>query len=365
MSLDTTAGAKPASSGSGGASGGGASGGGRGPGTGPRGPLSTLTVRGLGAAVPQALAPAVLAVLLIVFAVLSPSFLTAGNLLGVLNQNALLLLAAVAMTVVVRAGGIDLSIGVAIDLAALTASALLADDYVAWVAIVGALLVGLLVGAVNAFLIVVLRIRPFLATLSVWFIGGGVQQVATDGGSPIYLSRGSVPDEFAWLGAGSVLGVAAPILIAVLVLVIVWAALERSRWGRVLTAAGEQPTATRIAGRMAGTSMATAFVFAAGIAAIAGIILAARSNGFVANSGQLYVLDSIGAVFIGTTLSRTGRPNLFGTLVGVLIFALLTNGMNLVGLSFYWQGLARGVVLILILLLGVLLARDRARKPLT
>lgn len=320
-------------------------------------PRSRQGLAFVGAAAPRALAPIVLVGILLVFSALSPNFLTAQNLLQVLNQNALLLLAAIAMTVVVRAGGIDLSIGVAIDLAALTAAALFQDGYVTWVAVLGGIVAGVLVGGVNAVLIVVLRIRPFLATLSVWFIGASVQQLATGGGSPIYLSRSQVPAEFAWLGAGSILGIAVPVAISIVALFVVWLALERSRWGRVLTAAGEQPTATRIAGRLTGTSMAAAFIFAAGIAAVAGLILASRSNGFVAGSGQLYVLDSIGAVFIGTTLSRTGRANLLGTLVGVLIFGLLTNGMNLVGLSFHWQGLARGATLLVILLLGILLAR--------
>lgn len=322
----------------------------------------------LAAAAPRLLAPVALAVILIFFAILSPRFLTSENLLSVLNQNALLLLAAIAMTVVVRAGGIDLSIGVAIDIAALTVASLLADGYVLWYALLFGLLAGASVGALNAFLIVILGIRPFLATLSVWFIGAGVQQVATGGGSPIYLSGPRTPPGFAQIGAGNVLGIAIPVLIALVVLGLVWVILERSRWGRVLTAAGAQPTATRIAGRLTRTAIISAYIFAALIAAIAGIVLASRSSGFVPASGQLYVLDSIGAVFIGATLSRFGRPNLLGTLVGVLIFALLTNGMNLIGLSFHWQGLARGGILLLILLLGVLLSRDyasgRARRAL-
>jgi ribose transport system permease protein len=316
----------------------------------------------LAASLPRLLAPTALLLIVLIFSVLSPKFLSLDNLVGVLGQNALLLLAATAMTVIVRAGGIDLSIGVAIDLAAFTAAFLLFQGYVAWYAIVFAIATGAAVGVVNAFLIIVLNIRPFLATLSVWFIGAGLQLLLTGGGSPIYLPASRVPEEFAALGKGAVLGVAVPSLIAVLVLLLVWVLLERSRWGRVLTAAGEQPIATSIAGRLTRTSLAAAYVLAGGIAAIAGILLASRSDGFVANSGQLYVLDAIGAVFIGATLSRTGRPHLVGTLVGVLVFALLSNGMNLIGLSFYWQGLARGAVLLAILLLGVLLSAERFQR---
>ncbi|GER24110.1 branched-chain amino acid ABC transporter permease [Zafaria cholistanensis] len=313
----------------------------------------------------QLVAPLALAAILFVFTLLSDQFLRADNLAAVLNQSALLALAAVAMTLVVRAGGIDLSLGVAIDLSALAAAALIADGYYAWVAIAGGLVFGAVVGLVNALLIVGLRIPPFLATLSVWFVGTSVQQLLTGGGAPIYLSGPRVPAEFAFLGGtGLVAGVPVAIAAALAVAVLGWALLETTRFGRALTAAGEQPRAAAIAGRRVGALTFSAYVIASLLAAVAGVLLAARTNGFVPASGQLYVLDAIGAVFIGATLSRIGRPSVPGTLVGVLIFALLANGMNLIGLSFFWQGLGRGVALLLILLAGVVLAREGAGGPL-
>jgi ribose transport system permease protein len=308
------------------------------------------------------LAPLVLGTILLVFSLMSSNFLQTDNLLQVLNQSAILALAAAAMTIVVRAGGIDLSIGVSLDLGALAAAALIADGYVPGVALVGGVLFGLTVGLVNAFLIVVLRIRAFLATLSMWFIGTSLQQVLSGGGAPIYLPKSTVPDGFAVLGNGTVGGLPVPVLVAIIVVLVAWMALDRSRWGRVLTAAGEQPSATRIAGRLTGVSLAGAYVLASALAALAGVILASRTYGFIPASGQLYVLDAIGAVFIGATLSKLGRPNLLGTMVGVLIFALLANGMNLIGLSFYWQGLARGSALLLVLLISVVLARHRVTR---
>jgi ribose transport system permease protein len=128
---------------------------------------------------------------------------------------------------------------------------------------------------------------------------------------------------------------------------------------------GEQPSASRISGKPVAGLSVSAYVLAAGVAALAGVVLASRTYGFIPASGQLYVMDAIGAVFIGATLSKYGRVSVQGTLVGVLIFALLANGMNLVGLSFFWQGLARGVALLLVLLLGVLLNRQRAASKKT
>lgn len=322
-------------------------------------PTSATSFTGLAAALPRLLAPTLLLVLVVTFGMLSPNFLTVNNLVGVVNQYALLLLAAIAMTVIVRAGGIDLSVGVAIDLAALTTAFMLYDGFVAWFSIIFGILTGVLVGGVNAFLVVGLKIRPFMATLSIWFIGAGVQLVATDGGSPIYLSKSRTPEDFQYLSQGSVFGLAFPLLTAIAVLIVVWVLLERSSWGRVGTLAGDQPRATRIAGRRSSTALAGAWVIAGVIAAVAGILLAARSQGFVVNGGQAYLLDAIGAVFIGATLSRTGRPTLAGTAIGVLIFGIMANGMNLIGLSFHWQGLARGAVLLVILLLAAQLSRGQ------
>jgi ribose transport system permease protein len=314
---------------------------------------------GLSIDLPRLIAPLVLAAIMFAFTLLTPTFLTAGNLLAVLNQTAILALVAAGMTVVVRAGGIDLSIGVALDLAALAAAAAIADHYVPWVAAAAGLAFGLAVGLVNAFLIVALRIPPFLATLSVWFIGTSVQQLLTGGGAPVYLVRSQVPEGFALWGNGHLLGIPVPVVAAVLAAGIIYLALDRTRWGRELTVSGEQPNAARISGKRVAALSVSAYVLAAGVAALAGVILASRTYGFIPASGQLYVMDAIGAVFIGATLSKYGRVSVPGTLVGVLIFALLANGMNLAGLSFFWQGLARGVALLLVLLLGVLLNRRR------
>ncbi|MBG6182439.1 ribose transport system permease protein [Arthrobacter sp. CAN_A214] len=312
---------------------------------------------------PRLIAPVVLAGILIFFSALSPVFLSGENLMGVLNQAAILALVAIGMTVVVRAGGIDLSIGVALDLAALGAAAAIAGAYRPWVALTVGLAFGLAVGLVNAFLIVVLRIPSFMATLSVWFIGTSVQQLLTGGGAPIYLQKSQVPEGFVLWGNGAVLGIPIPLVLAVLVGAVVYLGLDKTRWGRELTVTGEQRTASRISGKRVSWLAMSAYLFGAGMAALGGVVLASRTYAFIPASGQLYVMDAIGAVFIGATLSRFNRVSVPGTLVGVLIFALLANGMNLIGLSFFWQGLARGVALLLVLLLGIVLTRVSTAPP--
>ncbi len=307
---------------------------------------------------PRLITPVALAAVLFVFGTLSPVFLTMDNLLGVLAQLSILGLVATGLTLAVRAGGIDLSVGVALDLSALAAAALVYDGYRAWVAIAAGLLFGLVVGAVNAALIFLLRIPPFLATLSVWFIGTSVQQLLTGGGAPIYLSSRPIPEGFALLGHGWFLGaIDGTILLLVVVALATGLLLGATRWGRAVTMAGEQPTAAAISGLRVRQLGASAYVLCSLVAAFAGAVLASRTTSFIPGSGQSYLMDAIGAVFIGATLSRFGRATVPGTLVGVLLFALLSNGMNLIGLSFFWQGLGRGVVLLAILVLAVILSR--------
>jgi ribose transport system permease protein len=115
-----------------------------------------------------------------------------------------------------------------------------------------------------------------------------------------------------------------------------------------------------LSGLRTGRLITLAYLAGGGLCAVAGVALASRLTSFVPESGAYYLLDSIGAVFVGTTMHKEARPNVPGTLLGVLIFTVLGNGLNLVGLSFYWQGFARGVVLLLVLGLSVMLARGRA-----
>ena len=298
----------------------------------------------------------------IFFSTQSEVFLTERNFLSVVSQASLLLIVAGAMTLVVRSGGIDLSVGVALDIGALITVSLIADGYVVWFSVLMGLLGGIGVGVFNATIIAFLKVSPFLTTLGTMFIGTSLQKVLRSGGDPIYLTRTSAPDEFVIIGRGEMLGLPIPIWIAAACLVLVYLLLDRMSVGRGITAFGVQPAGAVVAGLPTKRNIYIVYVTASTLAALAGVTLAARLTAYVPLSGDYYLLDAIGAVFIGTTLSKESRPNIPGTILGVLIFTILANGLNLIGLSFYWQGLARGVVLLLVLGLSVALGRARVSK---
>ena len=301
----------------------------------------------------------------IFFSTQSDVFLTQRNMLSIVSQCSLLLIVAAAMTLVVRSGGIDLSVGVALDIGALTTVSLIAEGYVVWFSVLMGLLSGVGVGTFNATIIAFLKVSAFLTTLGTMFIGMSLQKVLRSGGNPIYLSNASAPDDFVIIGRGEMLGLPLPIWIAAACLVFIYLVLDRLSVGRGITAFGVQPAGAVVAGLPTKRNIYIVYITASTLAALAGVTLAARLTAYVPLSGDYYLLDSIGAVFIGTTLSKESRPNIQGTILGVLIFTVLANGLNLIGLSFYWQGLARGVVLLLVLGLSVALGRARISRTAT
>ncbi|MBS7841321.1 ABC transporter permease [Pseudomonas fluorescens] len=284
--------------------------------------------------------PLVFALIVGVFAVQAPGFLSAGNLHSLLLNNFVLLaIVAIGMTYAVAAGGIDLSVGTALDFASFSFVVLLNGGHGWAVAATGALVAALLVGVFNAGLIAGLRISPFLATLGTLFIGTSAQQLLSDGGQPIYIAQDVKPE----------LTGLTPLLIVLGLALFYGLALARGRLGRELLAQGTQPLLAYYSGlsvRRIVTVVALATALACGVA---GVLLSSTVSAYVPLSGNAFLLNAIGAVFIGTTLSRQGRANIPGTLLGVLFINVIANGLLLIGWNFYWQQVATGVLIFVVL----------------
>lgn len=304
--------------------------------------------------------PALFLALLVFFAVNAPGFLSVGNLSSVLLNNFVLLaIVAIGMTLAISAGGIDLSVSVALDLAALTFVVALNAGVGLPLAVLAAMLVGGLTGVFNAVLISGLRISPFLATLGTLFIGTSVQQLLSEGGQPIYLATDVRPA----LANVVFLGLPLPLLIVAILATAYGVVLAKGRIGRQVLAIGEQSEVARYSGVPVPRITAQVFIACALACSVAGILLTSTVNAYVPMSGNAFLINAIGAVFIGTTLNRHGRANVPGTLLGVLFLNITANGLLLIGWNFYWQQVATGALILLVLsfsYLGRRVFKDRS-----
>ncbi|QKK27167.1 ABC transporter permease [Rhizobium hidalgonense] len=287
------------------------------------------------------------------FSLITPTFLTLANLQSILVNNfTLLAIVSIAMTFAVASGGIDLSAGTAMDFASFAfVSLVLAGQPVAIAAFAG-LAAGALVGAFNALLISGIGVSPFLATLGTLFIGRSIQQLLTNGGNPVYLPPNGVPEAFRFLGHGTIAGFPVPLAVAVAVIAAAAVVFARTRFGRVILSIGIQQGVVRYSGIAAPAHVAVTFLLVGSIAAIAGLILTATVTTYIPSSGNAFLLNAIGATFIGTTLSPLGRPNVGGTVLGALLLSIVANGLLLTDLNFYWQQVGTGTLIFAVLALS-------------
>jgi ribose transport system permease protein len=286
------------------------------------------------------------------FSFYSPAFLTVGNQINIVEGSSILLILALGMTLVVAMGGIDLSVGIAFDLGAAFAVVALKEYNAQWeLACMIGVIGGVCVGVLNAILIVGLKVSPFMATLGTFFIGSSVQRIFTNGGGPISFRR--MPQKYRDLAVGDVFGIPTEIVIAAFVLVLYFIFLERSILGKRIHAIGLQKSAANVAGIPVRRYMFVAFIIASATCAIGGLIGSANIRMFTPLAGYSYLLDAIAAVFIGASIHPKGRPNVIGTLIGVLFLGMIGNGLNLMGLNFNLKDALSGLILVGALALAV------------
>jgi ribose transport system permease protein len=294
----------------------------------------------------------IIAAFFVFFSLYNPAFLTIGNQLNMIEGSAVLLILALGMTLVVAMGGIDLSVGIAFDMGAAFAVVALKEYDAGWqLACLVGVLGGVSVGVLNGILIVGLKVSPFMATLGTFFIGSSIQRIFTNGGGPI--SHRRMPQEYRDLAVGDVFDIPTEIIIAAVVLIAYFVFLERSILGKRIHAIGLQRSAANVAGIPVRKYMFAAFVIASATCAIGGLIGSANIRMFTPLAGFSYLLDAIAAVFIGASIHPKGRPNVIGTLIGVLFLGMIGNGLNLMGLNFNLKDALSGLILVGALALAV------------
>ena len=282
------------------------------------------------------------------FAVQLPeTFLTARNLINISQQLSMLAVVAATMTIVMVMNDFDLSVGSMASLAGIVAAVLFAAGYPVYIGITAALLVGLAGGLFNGFLVSVIGILPFVATLGTLTVFSGIAFFISDGKT---IFGRDIPKSFSGFArAGIEMGdIKIPFLTisAALVLVSSWFLLEQTTFGRRLYAIGGNRDAAHLAGIKVKRLRLIAFGLTGLGAACAGLLYAARVASANPTQGSGLMLDAIAAVFLGMTMSRHGEPRVIFTLVGVLILGILDNGLTQLKVDSYIREILVGLIVI-------------------
>lgn len=296
----------------------------------------------------------ILVIIGILFAFLTPNFLTAGNLVNIIRQASINIVLATGMTFVILTGGIDLSIGSILGVSAVVAVLTSLIPGLGWAALPVALLAGLLMGLINGALIAYLDLPPFIVTLGALTGWRGVAYLVANGTT--VLNR-NLP--FAWIGNEYVGPVPWLVIIALLTVAISWFILRRTVLGVQIYAVGGNPRAARLTGIK--VDRVLLFVYGASglLAGLAGVMSASRLYSATGMLGTGYELDAIAAVILGGTSFTGGIGTILGTLVGALIIAVLNNGLTLLNMSYFWQLVVKGLVIIVAVTIDSLRRRRR------
>jgi ribose transport system permease protein len=283
------------------------------------------------------------AVLVAAFSIAAPqAFPTGANLLNLVQQMTTLGVVAVAATFVMIIGEFDLSVGFVASLAAVLAFVLFPLGVPVWAAILAGLVAGTVAGVANGILVARFRVPSFVATLAVGTIVSGLAYWAS-GGSSLF---SGVPASFTMLGRADLFGV--PLLAVWMAIVATLSAivLRRTRFGRHIHAIGDNAQAAVLSGLPVARDKVATFALAGGLSALAGLLLAARLGSVQTSMGEVFLLPAYAAVFLGTTVSRTGTPTIGGTLLGVALAGVIANGLTILGAATFVQSMVTGAIII-------------------
>lgn len=298
----------------------------------------------------------ILIILSLGITLLNPDFLKVTNILNVVRTAAPQIIIAFGMTFVMLTGGIDLSLGSVVTLTCVVAGYFLTQVNVPWpMAVVAALAVGALSGATIALLISVVKLPPAVASYGMLWVDRGLA-FAIMGAKPFF----DFPESFRFIGRGSFLGIPMPIWIVVVLTIGLTLLLKYSTIGRCFYALGANASAARASGLEVKKVVFQAYIFSGMLAAIGGLILAARLNAVDPDIGAPFLMPAIASPVMGGTSMTGGQGGVGGTVIGSLIMIVVTNGMNLLGISSLWQQFVTGIVVILAVWFDIVM-RKRAK----
>ena len=304
---------------------------------------------------------AIVLIEIVLFAVLSPSFLNFDNISTMLVQSAVYAIAAFGLTIVVVVGGedvvrggIDLSIGAVLGFAGALVAVLLKGDLGLPLALIIGLAAAALIGLVNG-LVVIVGIRPLLVTLAMMSIITSLTIVLTNNVKVPVTDAG-----LTWLRDGTILGLPPSVGVLVVVFAVAAIAMGRTNWGTRNYAVGQNPLAARIAGIASNRYTVVSYVLAGLLAGTAGVLMTSRLSAALPGIGEQSLIDILLATFLSIAFSRRLVVTITGTLFSAIFVVILTNGFSQLGVQSQWIGVAKGVLILLVLAVAAI--RERSVK---
>lgn len=316
-------------------------------------------------------AVALLIFIILYFSSISDAFLSYGNFTDILRSISIVTLLALGVTFTLVVNGFDLSVGSTMSLSTVVSASLMVwYDMPLWLVLLLPLLVGVLVGLFNSFLIVTLGIPDLLATLSTMYIVAGLHRTYTEGYS-IYnnmplTSGGTAPGElsaaFLWIGQGRMLGLPIPVWIMLVMVLAAYVVLNHTRWGRVLYMTGGNAEAATLSGVNVKKVKTTAYIISGVFASMAGILFTARVGSGQIDAGAPLLMEAVAAVFVGYSVLGAGKPNALGTFFGAAVIGILLNGLTILNLPYYAFDIIKGSVLVAALAVTYVYAKNKFTK---
>ncbi|MGA2546661.1 MAG: ABC transporter permease [Rectinemataceae bacterium] len=291
-----------------------------------------------------------------ILAVLSKNFLKPTNLLNILQQVSINFTIAIGMTFIILLGSIDLSVGSNVAFTGLVMAIMMKTLLMpVWIALLTGLVVAMLIGLFNGFLVTYFDVPPFIATLGTMSIARGAAYTIT-AGQPIY----TFPHQFLVISerVGGIPLFA--ILIMLVLFVLGWYVLKYTRLGRYTYAIGGNENSSKLSGINVKAVKSTAFAIIGLCCGVASILLTSRLDSAVPTNGDGYELDAIAAVVIGGTSMSGGEGSLLGTLIGVLIIGVIGNGLNLLSVPQGAQRMVKGMIIVIAVIIDVMRRRSVA-----
>ncbi|MDY5164051.1 ribose ABC transporter permease [Leuconostoc falkenbergense] len=296
-----------------------------------------------------------LIVLALITTVMNPSFLDPNNLLNLLRQVSINGLIAFGMTFVILTGGIDLSVGAILALTPALSAMMITSGVPTLIAMLIGIIFGGLLGGLNGLIITKGGAAPFIASLATMTIFRGATYVFTNG-NPITSKAMNNSFIFQFIGRGYFFGIPVPVIIMLISFFILYILLHKMTFGRKTYALGGNEKAAFVSGIKVNITKTWIYVISGIMSSAAGMILISRLSSAQPDAGTGFEMDAIAAVVLGGTSLAGGRGRIFGTLIGALIIGTLNNGMNLIGISSFYQQIVKGIVIIIAVLL------DRRKK---